>query len=295
MKRLMLIGLFALAGCGGGGDDPAPTPKPDPNVPDLNRLICEGITLLFGGECRAPEPPPDYSPPPSSAPRLSAEEPVSSTVRINWVAPEVSWEAHPPPFVSGFVIRLSEWNGTLGAYYRVDEFRVNDPHQRTYVVDIPRPGRWAITMTAISSYTGDEGPGSGYVQVDIAGEEKPVAPALMELLDPAPSSPAVVLDWMPPVDNENATPLLDLTGYTIYFGQLSGIYTDFQRLDNPGLTTYVLDLPSEGTWYIAMTAVNARDMESAFSNELIVSVGGAPAQDVVEDPAYSVVEKVSPD
>ena len=64
----------------------------------------------------------------------------------------------------------------------------------------------------------------------------------------------------------------DLAGYIVYFGSLSGIYTDFRALDNPGLVTYVLDLPSSGEWFIAVTALNSAGNESDFSNEVIVNV-----------------------
>ncbi len=53
---------------------------------------------------------------------------------------------------------------------------------------------------------------------------------------------------------------------------MSGIYTDFHRLENPGLVTYVLDLPSSGSWFIAITALDSAGNESDFSNEVGVSV-----------------------
>jgi len=83
---------------------------------------------------------------------------------------------------------------------------------------------------------------------------------------------SATLDWIPPTENENGTPVPDLAGYIVYFGSLSGIYTDFRALDNPGLVTYVLDLPSSGEWFIAVTALNSAGNESDFSNEVIVNV-----------------------
>ena len=81
----------------------------------------------------------------------------------------------------------------------------------------------------------------------------------------------VTLDWIAPPMNVDGTPLLDLAGYNVYFGSLSGIYTDFRVLDNPGLVTYVMDLPSSGSWFIAITALNSAGAESDFSNEVVVS------------------------
>jgi hypothetical protein len=97
------------------------------------------------------------------------------------------------------------------------------------------------------------------------------APVLM-IPDAPPVGLLVSLDWIPPTENENGTPVLDLAGYIVYFGSLSGIYTDFRALDNPGLVTYVLDLPSSGEWFVAVTAINSAGNESDFSNEVAVNV-----------------------
>ena len=78
------------------------------------------------------------------------------------------------------------------------------------------------------------------------------------------------LDWIPPTMNEGGTPLAGLTGYNVYFGPESGIYLDFRHLDNPGLVTYVLDLPTSGSWFIAITALDSAGHESDFSNEVFL-------------------------
>ena len=82
----------------------------------------------------------------------------------------------------------------------------------------------------------------------------------------------VTLDWIPPTMNVNGTPLLDLAGYNVYFGPEPGMYLDFRHLDNPGLVTYVLDLPSSGSWFIVITALDSAGDESDFSNEVVVDV-----------------------
>ena len=78
------------------------------------------------------------------------------------------------------------------------------------------------------------------------------------------------LDWIPPTMTEDGTPLVDLAGYNVYFGPESGIYLDFRHLDNPGLVTYVLDLPTSGSWFIAVTALDSAGHESDFSNEVVL-------------------------
>ena len=81
---------------------------------------------------------------------------------------------------------------------------------------------------------------------------------------------SVILSWQPPTQNADGSPLRDLAGYNIYVGTGTGNY-DVQeiRLDNPGLTTYVVENLRPGTYYFAATAVNSSGMESAFSGEVV--------------------------
>ena len=100
--------------------------------------------------------------------------------------------------------------------------------------------------------------------------------------DPDPDTPTLsagevmwltaTLDWMPSTMNVDGTPLTDLAGYNVYFGPAPGMYLDFRHLDNPGLVTYVLDLPSSGSWFIVVTALDSAGNESDFSNEVVVDV-----------------------
>ncbi len=110
-------------------------------------------------------------------------------------------------------------------------------------------------------------------EADVLQEPDPNAPILSagEVM-----SLTSTLDWIPPTMNVNGTPLLDLAGYNVYLGPESGMYLDFRHLDNPGLVTYVLDLPSSGPWFIVITALDSAGNESDFSNEVVVNVSDLP-------------------
>ena len=77
-----------------------------------------------------------------------------------------------------------------------------------------------------------------------------------------------LLSWNPPTENEDNSALTDLTGYRIYYGVSSGNYTDSVVVNNPGLTSYLIDNLASTTWYFAMTAVNSSGIESALSAEV---------------------------
>ena len=77
----------------------------------------------------------------------------------------------------------------------------------------------------------------------------------------------VSLSWEAPSVNEDGTPLTNLAGYKIYYGTVSGNYT--QNVDVGNVTTYIFtNLTNGKTFYFVATAYNAAKYESKYSNEL---------------------------
>jgi len=77
---------------------------------------------------------------------------------------------------------------------------------------------------------------------------------------------SATLNWQPPTQNEDGTPLNDLAGYNIYWGTTPGTYPNSVRIDNPGLTTYVVENLAPGTYEFVSTAFNLAGTESRYSN-----------------------------
>jgi hypothetical protein len=83
---------------------------------------------------------------------------------------------------------------------------------------------------------------------------------------------SVTLEWVPPQANTDGSYAGDLAGYVIYWGTEPGNYEQTVRIDNVGLTAYVLDSLRPATYYFAATAFNSAGIESGFSNEVTRSV-----------------------
>jgi Tfp pilus assembly protein PilX len=99
--------------------------------------------------------------------------------------------------------------------------------------------------------------------------------------DPASSDPpnvapvensAVTLAWQPPSENTDGSALTDLNGYVINYGTQSGQLTSSITLTNPGLTEYVVDNLSPGTYYFSITATASDGTQSAPSPVVTASV-----------------------
>jgi hypothetical protein len=82
----------------------------------------------------------------------------------------------------------------------------------------------------------------------------------------------ISLSWQPPTQNEDGSPLLDLAGYVIHYGTTSGEYDNEIRLDNPGLTSHLIENLSPGNYYVAATSFNSTGVESDYSVEITATV-----------------------
>ena len=79
------------------------------------------------------------------------------------------------------------------------------------------------------------------------------------------------LSWDAPTQNVDGSPLTDLGGFVVYYGNASRDYS--QTVDINDATQTELDLVlTPGTWYFAVTAKDLDDNESAYSGEVSKTV-----------------------
>lgn len=88
----------------------------------------------------------------------------------------------------------------------------------------------------------------------------------------AVGSSGVMLSWVPPTENDDGSPLTDLAGYRIRYGERSGAYANTVSLANPGLATYFLDGLVPSTYYFVISAYNTTGDESTYSNEAVIAL-----------------------
>jgi hypothetical protein len=87
------------------------------------------------------------------------------------------------------------------------------------------------------------------------------------------SATDVTISWEPPTQNTDGSALVDLSGYKLYYGTASQNYSKSVAITNPGLTRYVLEDLTPGTYYFSITAVSKAGTESTFSAELTGDIG----------------------
>ena len=79
---------------------------------------------------------------------------------------------------------------------------------------------------------------------------------------------STTLSWTPPMQNSDGSPLTDLAGYKIYYGNESGNYHASIEINNPGIAIYVVEYLTPNTYFFVITAINSSGVESQFSNEV---------------------------
>jgi len=103
---------------------------------------------------------------------------------------------------------------------------------------------------------------SGNIDGSGAGTNPPPA------TPPTTSSGSVQLTLGAPSRNTDGSPVTDLVAFKIYYGTSSGEYSNEIYLDNPGISTYVVQNLSSNIYFFAATAINGSNVESDLSNEI---------------------------
>jgi hypothetical protein len=84
---------------------------------------------------------------------------------------------------------------------------------------------------------------------------------------PAPTSKGTAtLRWAAPTQTTAGDPVTDLTGYRVYYGQMSVRLDRKVTIDDPDMTAAVVSDLSSGTWFFAVTAFTRAGVESSMSN-----------------------------
>jgi hypothetical protein len=80
---------------------------------------------------------------------------------------------------------------------------------------------------------------------------------------------STTLTWQPPAFNVDGTPLSNLTAFNVYWGTTPGTYpnsTSIAHIAGTATRSHTVTGLGTGTWYFVVTALNAKGIESPYSN-----------------------------
>jgi hypothetical protein len=82
----------------------------------------------------------------------------------------------------------------------------------------------------------------------------------------------VSLAWVAPTENTDGSPLTDLGGYIIHYGNAPMSFTNTIAISNPGITRFVVENLPAGTYYFSVTAVTTDGSQSNYSAEASATI-----------------------
>jgi hypothetical protein len=147
----------------------------------------------------------------------------------------------------------------------------NDPDGDMLTFSIQNRPSWATFSPSTGRVSGTpSGTQAGtYPNVVITvsdGKASASLPAFSVIVEPVVAR-SVTLSWQAPTRNEDGTPLTNLMGYEVHYGQTSGQYSQTLSLPDAAFRSVTIEDLSPATWYFAVKAVNSAGVVSDFSNE----------------------------
>jgi hypothetical protein len=179
--------------------------------------------------------------------------------------------SNSPPTISG----SPKLAVTVGESYSFTP-TASDPDGDPLTFTIQNKPDWATFSSDSGQLSGtpDAGDAGSYSDISITVSDG----SLSDSLEPYSvtvdqiSMGSLTLSWTPPTQNNDGSSLNDLAGYRIYYGVSEGSYPNRIEIDNPGISSYVIENLSPDTYYFVSTSVNSGGVESNYSNVASASI-----------------------
>ena len=176
-----------------------------------------------------------------------------------------------PPQISG----IPSTSATVGQAYSFQP-TASDPDGDTLTFSISNMPAWASfnAVTGRLSGTPVQGDIGAHDDIQISVSDGELASSLptfaISVLQQATGS--TTLTWTAPTTNTDGSSLEDLVAYKVYYGTSPDSYPNEIRIDNSGMTSFVVEDLSPNTYYFVMTSVNDREIESEYSGMATISI-----------------------
>ncbi len=156
---------------------------------------------------------------------------------------------------------------TVGQAYSFTP-QASDPNGDPLTFEIENRPSWATFEATTGRLFGTPSAAGTFAGVRISvtdGRTRASLPAFTVSVRAASAIGNATLSWTAPTHRTDSTPLTNLAGYKIYYGNSPTHFPNIVNVGTPGLTSYVIENLSEGTWYFAVAAVDSTGAESRLS------------------------------
>lgn len=176
--------------------------------------------------------------------------------------------ASNPPVITGSPSVLAQ----VGQPY---SFRASatDPDGNPLKFSIQNKPGWATFDTSTGTLYGtptDASVGSfGNVVISVSDGTSTSSLPAFTITVAMPVTRTATLNWTPPTQNMDGSPITNLAGYKVMYGSSHGQYSQALSVPVATVTSVAIEALEAGrTWYFTVKAVNTAGVESDFSNEV---------------------------
>lgn len=175
--------------------------------------------------------------------------------------------ANRPPVISG----LPATSTVEGQAYSFIP-TASDPDGDTLTFAVTNRPSWAAFSTATGRLSGTPGAGTvgNYPNIQIRVSDGALQASLpafsIEVQQSADGS--ATLSWTPPTTRIDGSPLTNLAGFRVRYGNSVGNYPNTIAIPNPGVTSYVVENLALGTYYFVIAAYDSTGSESSNTSPL---------------------------
>jgi len=146
----------------------------------------------------------------------------------------------------------------------------SDPDGDDLTFSIENRPSWASFDTSTGRLTGTPGADDAGTYSNIVirvsdGQASASLPAFSITVS-QPNMGSATLSWTAPTQNTDGSPLTNLAGFRIYYGNSPSMLNNTIDVNNPTVTSYEVTGLSSGTWYFALRAYTTSNVESTLSN-----------------------------
>ena len=140
----------------------------------------------------------------------------------------------------------------------------------TLAFSIQNKPAWATFNTSTGRLSGTPAPADvgtySNIGISVSDGQATTALSSFAIAVTTISNGSATLSWTAPTENTDGSTLANLAGYRIVYGTSASALTNTIVINNPSVTTFVVENLAPATWYFAVTAVNSSGSESSNSN-----------------------------
>ena len=152
----------------------------------------------------------------------------------------------------------------------------SDPDGDSLTFSITNKPTWAAFSSSTGQLSGTPTSGDvgtyGNITISVSDGQASASLGAFSVAVMQNANGSVTLSWNPPTSNSDGSPLVDLAGFRIVYGQTSRQYTESIDIPTPGVASAVIENLVPATWYFAVKAYTKAGVESDLSNEAFKTI-----------------------